>query len=138
MISLDTNVLIRYVVRDELAQYRLASDLINRSTAEGQAALATLLVMMETEWVLRSAYRYSKPQILAIFDGLLTSGDLRIENEIVLEQALRFWSTRAVSFANCLILANSLALGCSEMFTFDKSASKLPGATLLRKKISTS
>jgi predicted nucleic-acid-binding protein len=132
MISLDTNVLIRYVVRDEIAQYRLASELIQQSRAGGQAALVTLLVMLESEWVLRSAYSYSKPQIIATFVSLLESGDLQIENENVLEKALHLWATRAANFANCLILAQGAALGCNNMITFDKRASKLPGATLLR------
>ena len=131
MISLDTNVLIRYVVRDNAVQSQLASGLIDRCVADGHPAVVTLLAVLETEWVLRSAYHYSKRQILAIFAGLLESENLHIENEAVLERTLELWPRRTVNFANCLILAQSLALGCN-MVTLDKRASKLPGATLLR------
>jgi len=130
--ALDTNVLIRYVTQDDAAQYRLACDMVAGAITSGQPAVVTLLVILESEWVLRSAYQYDKAQIIAIFSDLLVSKNLFIEDETVLVQALRLWETRAVNFANCLILAKSLAMGCSEMFTFDKrAAKKLPNCLLL-------
>lgn len=129
--ALDTNVLIRYMVRDDIVQYALAERFIQSEKSNGQPTVVTLLVALESEWVLRRSYRYSKPEIVAVFAALLGARDVRIENEPVLERALLLWQQRSVNFANCLILANSLASGCDSMLTFDKRAAKLPDCYLL-------
>ena len=94
--------------------------------------MATTLVVLECEWVLRSAYRYSKVQILSALNTLIEVGDVSIEDYPVLETALDLWEQSAAQFANCFILAKSRSLGCSTMYTFDKRASKLANCTLLR------
>jgi len=132
MISFDTNILIRYVVQDDLHQYELARNLINDQFALGQKVIITLLAILEAEWVLRSAYKYSKPAILSTFSSLLLMDEVAIEEPGVLENALRLWKMRAVNFANCLILARGNGLGCAAMATFDIRASKLPGCVLLK------
>lgn len=135
MISLDTNVMIRFIVRDEPSQYRLACELIQRAKESQQRAMVMLLVVLECEWVLRSAYRYSKSEIITTFSALRAAGEVQIEREAVLVEALEIWAQGKAHFANCLILASSRALGCTAMMTFDRQAGKLPGATLLRRSI---
>lgn len=91
-----------------------------------------MLVILECEWVLRSAYQFSKIEILAMLAGLLKAGEVNLENDSVVEYALELWDGGTTNFANCLILAHSRALGCSTMVTFDKRASKLADCTLLK------
>ena len=132
MVALDTNVLIRFIVKDDIVQYRLAAGLIYDAKACGQRVLATMLVVLESEWVLRSAYRYSKSQILSVLNNLIYAGDISMENYPVLEVALDLWEASNAHFANCFIVAHSRALGCSTIFTFDKRASKLANCSLLK------
>lgn len=132
MVSLDTNVLIRFIVEDDAAQFRLAAGLINKAKATGDLALVTTLVLLECEWVLRSAYQLSKAEIFTVLAGLLQAGEVNIENNPELEHALELWGDSAANFANCLILAHRRTLGCSTMYTFDKRASKLSNCSLLR------
>jgi predicted nucleic-acid-binding protein len=110
-------------VKDDAAQFRLADGLINEAKESGQSALVTMLVILECEWVLRSAYQFSKIEILAMLAGLLKAGEVTLENDSVVEYALELWDGGTANFANCLILAHSRALGCSTMVTFDKRAS---------------
>ncbi|HEX8404676.1 MAG TPA: type II toxin-antitoxin system VapC family toxin [Duganella sp.] len=132
MVSLDTNVLIRFIVKDDAGQFQLAAGLINKAKASGQLAFVTTLVVLECEWVLRSAYQLSKVEILAVLAGLLEAGEVNLENDPELEHALELWGQSAANFANCLILAHSRTLGCSTMVTFDKRASKLANCSLLK------
>ena len=132
MVSLDTNVLIRFIVQDDAAQFRLAAKLIHQAKASGERAVVTMLVVLECEWVLRSAFQYSKIQIISAFGTLRGAGEVSIEDHPVLEDALEQWENSSANFANCLILAHSRALGCSTMVTFDKRASKLANCTLLK------
>jgi predicted nucleic-acid-binding protein len=85
------------------------------------------LVLLETEWVLRSRYGLSKPEIAAAFSGLLDSVELRFEDEHSIEEALFTWKDSSADFADCLIGARHRALGCRATASFDARAAKLPG-----------
>lgn len=132
MIAIDTNVLVRYLVKDDAVQYLLAKRLIEDQLNAGVPVMVGLLVVLETEWVLRRAYRYSKPDISSTLMALLAARAVMVEDEAVLERALLFWNLRAVNFANCLILAKGAAAGANALLTFDKRAAKLPACQLLR------
>jgi predicted nucleic-acid-binding protein len=64
MLGVDTNVLVRYLIRDDQSQFEKARRLIDREVAQGVPVLVSLLVLLETEWVLRSRYELSKSDIV--------------------------------------------------------------------------
>lgn len=127
MIGLDTNVLIRFLVQDDQAQFERAQKLIKREAGRGDSVFVSLLVLLETEWVLRSRYHLSKDEIAIAFSGLLDAIELQIEDETSLERALFVWKDSSADFADCLIGARYRALGCSATASFDGKAIKLPG-----------
>ena len=127
MLGLDTNVLVRFLVQDDHAQFERAQKLIGRESRTGGGVLISLLVLLETEWVLRSRYSLAKSEILAAFSGLLASAELRFEDEHSIEAALFAWKDSPADFADCLIGARHRALGCRATATFDVKATKLPG-----------
>jgi predicted nucleic-acid-binding protein len=129
--GLDTNVLVRFLLRDDPSQAKAAEAAIAEAVDSGQPLLVSLLTMLETEWVLRSAARLNRTTIVRTFKSLLETRDLDFENEAVLEQALYDFENPAADFADCLMLAAYRAQGCSSMLTFDHKAAKLPGAELL-------
>lgn len=88
MIGLDTNVLVRYLVRDDQLQFEKARRLIKREADKNEPVLVSLLVLLETEWVLRSRYELSKPEILSAFSTLLDVAGLALEDEPSIEHAL--------------------------------------------------
>ena len=127
MLALDTNVLVRFVVRDDETQYRKARTFIEHQRREQSLILVSLFVVLETEWVLRSRYHLSKADILATFSGLLDSADVFIEDDASLEEALFHWEDSTADFADCLIGARHRRLGCEQTVTFDARAARLPG-----------
>lgn len=131
MIGIDTNVLVRYLVRDDEPQFEIARKLIHDAIAVNQPVLVSLLVLLETEWVLRSCYRLAKAEIAAVFVNLLETREAVFEDEQVLEEALHSWKDANADFADCLIVARGRRLGCRSVATFDAKAGRLPGAELL-------
>jgi predicted nucleic-acid-binding protein len=91
VLGLDTNVLVRYLVRDDQQQFEKARRLIKREADKGESVLVSLLVLLETEWVLRSRYELSKPEIVSAFSTLLDVADLVFEDEPSVERALYSW-----------------------------------------------
>ena len=127
MLAIETNVLVRFLVRDDEVQFDKACRLIKREVAAGRPIFISLLVLLETEWVLRSRYGLSKKLMLAAFSGLLDADDVFLENEPVVEAALFLWKEATADFADCLIGAQHRRLGCRATASFDGKALKLPG-----------
>jgi predicted nucleic-acid-binding protein len=127
MLGVDTNVLVRYLIRDDQSQYEKARRLIDREVGKGETILVSLLVLLETEWVLRSRYELSKTDIVTAFSALLDTADLAFEDEPSVENAIYSWKDSAADFADCLIEAHNRRLGCRATATFDGRAMKLAG-----------
>ena len=126
-LGVDTNVLVRFLVRDDEAQFERARKLIKREVGAGRRIFVSQLVLLETEWVLRSRYSLSKNQIVAAISGLLDAADVQFEDEPTIEESLFNWKDTTADFADCLIGARNRRLGCRATATFDTKASKLPG-----------
>jgi len=127
MLGIDTNVLVRFLVRDDEAQFEKARKLIRREVAAGHRVFVNQLVLLETEWVLRSRYAVPKNQIVEAVSGLLNATDVQIEDEPAVEEALFIWRDSIADFADCLIGAKNRRLGCRATATFDAKAARLPG-----------
>ena len=59
MLGIDTNVLVRFLLRDDETQFQKAKKLIQQEVTAGRGVLVSQLVLLETEWVLRSRYGFS-------------------------------------------------------------------------------
>ncbi|KAF0099902.1 MAG: PilT [bacterium] len=129
MLGLDTNVLVRFLVRDDEVQFDKARKLIKREVAAGRRVFVSQLVLLEAEWVLRSRYGLPKQQIVEVVSGLLDATDVQLEDEAAIEEALFTWKDATADFADCLIGARNRRLGCRATATFDAKAAKLPGFT---------
>ena len=67
MIALDTNVLVRYLVRDDARQAEAARKLLEALTTE-RPGLVCREVTVELVWVLERAYRFSRDQIATVLE----------------------------------------------------------------------
>ena len=125
MLGVDTNVLVRFLVRDDEDQFERAQKLIKLEIAAGRRVFVSLLVLLETEWVLRSRYSLQKNLIIEAISRLLDAADVRFEDEPAIEEAIFIWKDATADFADCLIGAKNRRLGCRATATFDTKASKL-------------
>ena len=132
MRGLDTNVLVRFLVRDDPRQAAAAKRVIDRAGDEGEPLVVSLMTLLEAEWVLRTVAKLEKAVFVAEFRKLLLeASNLVFEDEQAVGWALRLYETGNADFAECLMLAHYQRIGCSGMLTFDARAAKLPGAELL-------
>jgi predicted nucleic-acid-binding protein len=127
MSGIDTNVLVRFLVRDDLAQFEKARNLIHEEVSAGNRVVINQLVLLETEWVLRSRYSLTKQQVMETISALLDAPDVQFEDEPAVEEALYVWRDTRADFADCLIGARNRRLGCRATASLDVRAAKLPG-----------
>lgn len=127
MLGIDTNILVRLLVADDAVQTRRAQQLVADVQRDNGVVLISLLVMIETEWVLRSRYELDKTTTLAVLRRLLETRELSFEDEPAIEEALFNWQDSSCGFTDCLIAAHNRRLGCRATATFDGKAARLPG-----------
>lgn len=128
MPALDTNVLVRYVVRDDAAQLAAARRLIRRCVAEGQTLFVPVTVALELEWVLRSGFGFAKDEVMEALSALFSAAELTFESEYALEVALQLYREGSADFADCLHVAQAAQAGALPLWTFDRRAGRLTGA----------
>lgn len=131
MAAPDTNVLIRYLVQDDRAQGESASRLIGRALRTGSALFVPITVVLELEWVLRSAFGFEKAAVLTTLSRLLGSFELSFQSESAVEVALVEYEQGTADFADCVHAALADHAGEAPLWTFDRSAAKVGGAKLL-------
>lgn len=134
-IAIDTNVLVRVFIQDVAApeQSQAAKGLVAAAESSGESLLVTLCALLETEWVLRSRYKFDKGAIAGVLTMLLETTGIELEDEATVEETLFLWANYpSADFADCLLVARSTHLGRARFLTFDAGAAKLPRAELVQ------
>ncbi len=126
MRALDTNVLVRLLVRDETAQAKAADTFI------AKGAWVSHLVLAETLWVLSAVYERSAQQLIALLDILLVHESLVLQDADTVAAALAHFRRKpALGFSDCLVLEIARKAGHTPLATFDKALAKLSDAEKL-------
>ena len=125
MKGIDTNVLLRLLLRDDAEQTAAADRFIERCLASDESCFVNRIVLTETVWVLQSGYGYARANIAAIIDNILRTREFALENAEEVRAALRDYRMSSTDFADCLIVHTNLTAGCPVTATFDHAASKL-------------
>lgn len=131
MAALDTNILVRFLVRDDTAQYEAAYALLQSAVDAEEPLFIPVSVTLELEWVLRSRFCFDKAAFELILTQLLDADELLFESEPAIESALSLYQEGSADFADALHAALAHAAGQSPLWTFDKAAAQLAGARLL-------
>ncbi len=117
LIGVDTNILVRYLTRDDELQWQKALEIIR----ENQPCFVSNIVLCELVWVLKSqAYKFSKDQIIKTLEMILQSTVFELENPSVFYQAIERTKQGSADFSDYLIGAISRQAGCVETVTFDR------------------
>lgn len=101
MASLDTNVLVRYLVADDRVQYEAAKAYIEALPPDEFLFIPTS-VSIELEWVLRTVYKLDKSTVITTFNRLLETRELGFQDEPSIEVSLSLYADGNADFADCL------------------------------------
>lgn len=131
MIALDTNVLVRLLLRDDAAQGQLANELFEANTGNEAALFVSDVVLAELAWVLRSRYSLSAEPIARAFGALLDNATLAWQSRAAVKQALQLYEKGGVDFSDCLIVSLGRQHGCEATATFDRGMRSLPDVRVM-------
>ncbi len=116
MIAVDTNLLARFLLADDAAQHRKATNTLKQA-AEVHIPVT---VMLELAWVL-SARGVARDQINKALKALISLPQARPQHPQALRKAL-MWSEAGIDFADALHLA--LSEQADTFVSFDKALAR--------------
>lgn len=132
MISLDTNVLIRYLVRDDVEQAEAARDLLEGLTPDDRGFICRE-VTTEVVWVLERSYKFNREQIADVLLEMLATDSLDFEVAEDVTQAAESYGRGGADFADHMILQAAIRSGAMPIYTFDRKFSRMYGTVLLER-----
>ena len=132
MIGLDTNVVVRYLTRDDEAQFKAAQSAVQAARRAQEPLFIGVWVLLETVWVLQRAYGVDRSGLAKTIHALLESSDLILEHEALVEAALDAFQTGTADFADYAIGLGNLAAGCRHTLTFDEQAARFGAFKAMR------
>jgi predicted nucleic-acid-binding protein len=131
VIALDTNILIRLLVRDDPGQTALGERLLQEAADAGEHCFISDPVLCEVEWVLESSYRAGRGDVLAAMQELF-AGDLFVfEDRELLRQVIARYQEGKADFSDCLIGAKARVRGARTTYSFERVLAREPGFTRL-------
>lgn len=127
MTGLDTNVLVRYLVRDEPAQTARAT----RELERDERFLIGSVVLCELAWVLDAGYGFSRAEIGDTIEKVLATAQFEIEGKDLAMAALDDFRASRADLSDCLVGRCNRAAGAVETVTFDRALRGIDGFRLL-------
>lgn len=118
-ITVDTNILVRAVVRDHEKQARTASKILK----EADLIAVPLPCLCEFVWVLRRVYNFGQQDISSALQALLNAGNVAVDRPAV-DAGLAVLNDGG-DFADGLIAYEGNWLGGETFVSFDKKAVSL-------------
>jgi predicted nucleic-acid-binding protein len=126
MRAADTNVIVRLITRDGIAQTTSAEAFVTRG------AWVSQLVLVETLWVLDAVFGLNRKQLAVALQMLLKHRDLVLQDPDVVAAALAHYRKRPkLRFSDCMVLEVARKAGHIPVGTFDREFGKLEGTERL-------
>ena len=124
MIGLDTNVLVRYIVRDDEKQSAAATRLIEAKCTTDNPGRVSSIVLCELAWVLTRGYGYSRAMVGRVIRRILSVQELQAERPELAWQAVRLFEQGRADFADFLVGLSNRENKAEVTYTFDTKAAE--------------
>jgi predicted nucleic-acid-binding protein len=130
MIGIDTYILVRYLVQDDIEQVRKAARFIENECTSDNPGFINRIVLCEFVWVLETAYGYPRASVVVALEKILRTSQFMIEDGAEARASFRDYQDGA-DFADSFIGAVNRRLGCHHTATFDRKAGRRSGLVAL-------
>ena len=127
MISIDTNVVVRYLVGDDAEQAEAARALLDGLTPDDPGFICRE-VALETAWVLERSYGFTRARVAEALIDLTASDSLLVENPDDVAAAAHRYRQGGVGFSDLMILSAAERAGAAPLYTFDRRLARMEGA----------
>jgi len=123
MIGIDTNILVRYLTKDDDKQSTEVLNFLNQYSGKESSIYINNIVLTEIIWVLESAYEYSKQEISKAMKLILQTPEFAFESHATIVKVLyEYEQATGVDFADILISYTNTDKECYATYSLDRKA----------------
>ena len=130
MTSIDTNIIVRYLVGDDAEQAEAARALLDGLTLADPGFICREVVI-ETAWVLERSYRFTRARVAEALMDLTASDSLVVENSDDVAAAAYLYRQGGAGFSDLMVLSAAERAGATPLYTFDRRLARMDGAVLV-------
>jgi predicted nucleic-acid-binding protein len=112
VVAADTNVVVRFLTRDDPAQAARAAALLS-----SRLVWISKTVLLEAAWVLHSLYGFEATAVNEALKGFAGLSNVRLEDSLQVAKAFE-WTALGIDFADALHLSSGV--GTNRFVTFDR------------------
>jgi predicted nucleic-acid-binding protein len=120
VLGVDSNVLVRFVTRDDERQFEQASRFFDRAT--DRSLFLSVIVLVEVNWTLRRVYKRARKDVLRTLEDLVHTRQFVIEDRDNVARAIAVARATRADFSDALIALRNEVDGCLKTATFDHDA----------------
>ncbi len=123
-VFVDTNYFLRFLLEDNLPQYKKARELFLKAS-DGKIKLVTTgVVIFELYWVLAKYYKKTKKEVIFALKEILNFVFLEIEHKDLLKESIYFYEKFNLDLEDCYAMAYVIQNNIKNLKTFDIKLSK--------------
>lgn len=124
----DTNVVLRYLTRDDKVKAERCKKLLQDAVSGKSPSLfISDMAVAEIVWVLESVYKLSSSEVNEKLEVILAAPNLEFQNKAIVSQCLVIYATYNVDFIDAYQAVLAQHLGISRIYSYDTDFNKLAG-----------
>jgi predicted nucleic acid-binding protein len=128
---LDTNILLRYLTRDDEQKAQRALDLLIRVERGEEKIITSSLVIFETVFTLQRFYKVPRQRIKELILSIISLRGLHLPGKSVYYHAFDLYVTNNISFADAYNAAYMLSEKVSNIYSWDTDFDRINGIVQL-------
>lgn len=123
MVAVDSNILVRYIIRDDSALAKQSEQIID--PAKAASLLLDRIILAEITYVFKAVYNFKKAEISAVLLSLISDKRFTVTDRNLTSLAVNlFTKHQPLSFEDCWLLASVQTGKAATIATFDTALSK--------------
>ena len=128
---LDTNILLRFLTRDDEGKAQQALDLLLKIERGEEKVITSPLVIFETIYTLQSFYKVPRQLIKEQILSIISLRSLHLPDKNLYHRAFDLYVTKNISFADAYNAVYMQAEEVSYIYSWDRDFDKIDGITRL-------
>ncbi|NQT67902.1 MAG: PIN domain-containing protein [Actinobacteria bacterium] len=125
MIFLDTNIFLRYFLKENETVFRRLEKLFSEIILGNIIGVANAMIIAEVIWVLSRSYKWNKEKICDNIELILITPNIRFKDKAILVNAVNVYKEKNISFIDAYNYSFIRANGVTEIYSFDRDFDEL-------------
>ncbi len=120
----DTNFFLRFVLKDNLSQWRIADNYFQEARSEKIRLVFLTEIILEIEYVIRKVYKLNRKIIFKYLSTLLAINSIEVPDREVLRKALLFYLEKNIDLIDVILFLKAKSQE-STVLSFDRDLKRL-------------